>query len=116
MVQMVKNLPAVQESWAVGFPHGSDGKESACSAGVLGLIPGSGRSPGEGWQPTLVLLPGESQGQRSLVNCSPWGCKESDMIDWLTLCHSAFGNFHKSFNITNIKLPSNYHVPAFTFF
>ena len=31
-----------------GFPGGSDGKESACSAGDLGLIPGSGRSPGEG--------------------------------------------------------------------
>ena len=27
---------------------GSDGKESACNAGDLGLIPGSGRSPGEG--------------------------------------------------------------------
>ena len=31
-----------------GFPGGSDGKASACSAGDLGLIPGSGRSPGEG--------------------------------------------------------------------
>ena len=32
-----------------GFPSGSDGKESACcNAGDLGLIPGSGRSPGEG--------------------------------------------------------------------
>ena len=31
-----------------GFPSGSDGKESACSAGDLGLIPGLGRSPGEG--------------------------------------------------------------------
>ena len=30
------------------FPGGSDGKESACNAGDLGLIPGSGRSPGEG--------------------------------------------------------------------
>ena len=29
-------------------PGGSDGKESACNAGNLGLIPGSGRSPGEG--------------------------------------------------------------------
>ena len=29
------------------FPHGSVGKESACSAGDLGLIPGLGRSPGE---------------------------------------------------------------------
>jgi len=31
-----------------GFPGGSDGKASACSAGDLGLIHGSGRSPGEG--------------------------------------------------------------------
>ena len=30
------------------FPGGSDGKESACNEGDLGLIPGSGRSPGEG--------------------------------------------------------------------
>ena len=30
-----------------GFPGGSDGKESACSAGEPGMIPGSGRSPGE---------------------------------------------------------------------
>ena len=32
----------------MGFPGGSDGKESACNAGDLGSIPGSGRSPGEG--------------------------------------------------------------------
>ena len=31
-----------------GFPSGSDGKESACDAGDLSLIPGLGRSPGEG--------------------------------------------------------------------
>ena len=32
----------------MGFPGGSDGKESACNVGDLGLTPGSGRSPGEG--------------------------------------------------------------------
>ena len=32
----------------VGFPGDSNGKESACNAGDLGSIPGSGRSPGEG--------------------------------------------------------------------
>ena len=32
----------------MGFPGGSAGKESACNAGDPGLIPGSGRSPGEG--------------------------------------------------------------------
>ena len=31
------------------------------------------------WQPTPVLLPGESHGRRSLVGYSPWGRKESDM-------------------------------------
>ena len=31
-----------------GFPGGSDGKESACKAGVTSLIPGLGRSPGGG--------------------------------------------------------------------
>ena len=31
-----------------GFPGGSDGKESACNVGNMGLIPGLGRSPGEG--------------------------------------------------------------------
>ena len=35
------------------------------------------------WQPTLVLLPGKSHGRRSLVGCSPWGCKELDMTERL---------------------------------
>ena len=35
-------------SYYVGFPSGSDGKESACNAGDQGWIPGLGRSPGEG--------------------------------------------------------------------
>ena len=33
------------------------------------------------WQPTPALLPGESQGQRSLVGCRLWGCTESDMTE-----------------------------------
>ena len=35
------------------------------------------------WQPTPVLLPGTSHGQRSLVGCSPWGREESDTTEWL---------------------------------
>ena len=65
--QLVKNPPAIQEtrfeSWVrkipwrrnrlptpvfLGFPCGSAGKESACNVGDLGLVPGLGRSPGEG--------------------------------------------------------------------
>ena len=37
----------ITTSQVQGFPGGSDGKESACSVGDLGLIPGLGRSPGE---------------------------------------------------------------------
>ena len=33
------------------------------------------------WQPTPVFLPGESQGQRSLVGCHLWSCTESDMTE-----------------------------------
>ena len=32
----------------MGFPGGSDGKESACNEADLGIIPGAGRFPGEG--------------------------------------------------------------------
>ena len=41
-------LASVLASVNEGFPGGSVAKESACNAGDLGLIPGSGRSPGEG--------------------------------------------------------------------
>ena len=55
-----------------GFPAGSDRRESACSAGDLGSIPGSGRSPGEGnGEPTPVFLPGEFHGQGSVTSYSP---------------------------------------------
>ena len=47
-----------------------------------GLIPGSGRSPGEGnGNPLWYFLPGKFHGQRSLVGYSPWGHKESDTTE-----------------------------------
>jgi len=55
VVLLVKNVPA-----------------SAGDVRDMGLIPGSGRFPWRRvWQPTPVFLPGESQGQRSLVGYSP---------------------------------------------
>ena len=70
-----------------GFPGGSDGKQLACNAGDLGWIPGFGRSLREGtsYPPTPGFLPGELHGQRSLVGYSPWGHKESDTTEQLTL-------------------------------
>ena len=48
----------------------------------MSSIPGSGRFPWRRkWQPTPVLLPGESHGQRSLVGYSSWGRKGSDTTE-----------------------------------
>ena len=63
-----------------GFLGGSAGKESTCNGGDLGLIPGLGRSPGEGKRlPTPVFWPEEFQGLYS-----PWGRKELDMTEQLS--------------------------------
>ena len=60
-----------------GFPDGSDGKEPTSSAEDLGLIPGLGKSPGEGTRlPTAVFLPIEFHGPGSLTGYIPCGCKE----------------------------------------
>ena len=68
-----------------GFPCSSVGKESSCSAGDPGSIPGLGRSPGEGnGDPLQYPCLEKSHGQRSLVGCSPWGRKESDTTERLT--------------------------------
>ena len=63
-----------------------DGKGSACSAGSLDLDPWAEKFLRRRvWQPTPVFLPGEFHGQSSLAGYSPWGHKESDMTEWLTL-------------------------------
>ena len=52
----------------MGFPGGSDSKESVCNLGELGLIPGLGRSPGGGHDhPLQYSCLKNSHGQRSLV-------------------------------------------------
>ena len=75
-------------SWAqmeTGFPGGSDGKESALNMGDLGLIPGWGRSPGEGNGNRLQYSCLEnSMDKKSLAGYSPGGRKESDAIERLT--------------------------------
>ena len=64
VAQMMKNLPAMQETWfrCLGWE--------------------------DPWRrerlPTPVFLPGEVHGQRSLAGCNPWRCKESDTTEWLT--------------------------------
>ena len=65
----------------LGFPCGSAGKESTCIEGDLGLILGLGRSPGEGKGYSL-----QYSGLENSMDCiSPWGCKEEDMTEQLSL-------------------------------
>ena len=63
-VAVVKGLPASEE----------DARDT-------GLIPGSGRFPGEGNGNPLQCPCLENHGQRSLEGCSPWGHKESDTTE-----------------------------------
>ena len=64
-----------------GFPGSSVGKESAYDTGDPGSIPGWARLQ----QPTVIFLPGELQGQKSLMGYSPGAGKESNMTEWLSL-------------------------------
>ena len=104
VAQLVKNLPAMEETWfnswvgkipwrrdrlptpvCLGFPVGLDGKESACNAGDLGLIPGLGRSPGGSHgNPLQCSCLENPHGQRGLVDYSPWGRKESNTTEQLS--------------------------------
>ena len=61
VAQMVKNMPAMQETQVRSL-----GQEDP---------------PEKGMATTPVFLPGESQGQRSLAGCSPQDCKELDTTE-----------------------------------
>ena len=73
----------------LGFPGGSNGKESTCNVGDLGSIPRLGRSPGGGHgNPLQDSCLEKPHGQGSLAGYSPWGHKESDMTEHLSTAHS----------------------------
>jgi len=44
--------------------------------------------------PILVFLPGKSHGQKILVGYTPWGCKDSDMTEWLTVYTHTHTHIH----------------------
>ena len=68
----------------MSFPGGSEGKASACNVGDLGLIPGSGRSPGEGngnpLQYSCLEIPWMEEPDAGYC---PWGHKELDTTEQL---------------------------------
>ena len=70
------------------FSGDSDGKESACDAGDLCLIPGSGRAPGgRNGNPLQYSCLENSMDKGSLVGYDPRGCKESDRSERFTHTH-----------------------------
>ena len=84
VAQLVKNLPAMRETWVWSL-----GWEDPLE---------------EAWQPTLVFLPGESRGQGSLVGYSPWGYIESDMSEqWTHTDDSDDGDDSKFLNFWYLK-------------
>ena len=65
-------------------PGGSDSKSMCLQCGRPRFNPWVGKIPWrKKWQPTPVLLPGKSHGQRSLVGYGSWGHKESDTTERL---------------------------------
>ena len=70
----------VINQYLLGFPGGSDSKESACNVEDLGLIPGSGRSPGERNDYPLQDFCLENSMDRGTWQAT-WGCKEMDMTE-----------------------------------
>ena len=71
------------------FPRSSAGKESACNAGDLDVIPGLGRSPGEGNGYPLRYSGLENSNDRGAwVGYSPWGHKFSDITEQVTHTHT----------------------------
>ena len=80
----------------LGFPCSSDGQESSCNAGDLGLISGLGRSPGEG-----NSYPFHYSGLENSIDYSPWGHKEMDRTKQLSLSFSSFfSNTVKTFQLS----------------
>ena len=66
-------------------------KNPPVNAGDVGLIPGSGRSPGKGNGNTPVFFSGEFQGQKSLADYSPWGHKNQTRLRDYTITATKSG-------------------------
>ena len=73
-------------AWVKGSRHSSASKETACNAGDLGIVPGSGRSPGEGNGNPLQYACLESTGHRGTWRATVYGVVRVDRterLNWL---------------------------------
>ena len=99
----------LSRKWFTLISGGLDGKESACDEGDLGLIPGLGSSPPGGLGNPLqysCLL--NSHGRRSLADYSPWGHKELDMTERLSLTHSFSHSLILTHSLTHLLMCAPY--------
>ena len=91
----------------MGFPGGSTGKESACSAGDLGLIPGLGRSPGEGQG-----CPLQYSGLENSVDYTESMGSQRVRHDWATFTSLHFTLSHFIYNVNkyvSYKFLNSFH-------
>ena len=88
----------------MGFPGGSEGKESACSVGDLGSIPGSGRSPGEGNGNTLQYSCLENPMDRG----SWWATVHEASESWMRLSEHISFTFFLMPAVTDMVLGIKY--------
>ena len=94
MAQMIKNLPAMQETW-VWY--------------LVKKIPWRRE-----WLPNSIFLPGEFHGQRNLEGYSPWGRKVLDTTEWLTLLLFRYST-HEIKTIEYIRKEGQF-LPVFNIF
>ena len=98
-MKKIKDHPPSNVPWFLksqrcktGFPGGSVVKSLPAKQETRVWSLGREDPPEKEWQPTLVFLPGESHGRRSLVGYSPWGHKESDTTEWLNWTEKVSGS------------------------
>ena len=101
-----------EHSSSIGFPGDASGKELACQSRRhkrYRFDPWVGKIPWRRtWQPTPVGLPGESNGQKSLVGCGPQGPKSRTGLNWL--CTNKLCTKHCTTNYIQILFQKQLHV------
>ena len=116
-MKKIKDHPPSNVPWFLksqrcktGFPGGSVVKSLPAKQETRVWSLGREDPPEKDWQPTLVFLPGESHGRRSLVGYSPWGHKESDTTERLNNSHKRFKTIPLSLrNILNKNISLSPH-------
>ena len=98
----------------MGFPGGSDSKESVSNEGDLGSIPRLARSPGgRHGNPLQYSCLENPHGQRSLTSYIPWGRKESDTTEQLsTAQHSSVGKESPCNTVDPGSIPGSKRSPG----